>query len=70
MKTENQLRHIARRKGYRLIKSRQRNPAHYPYGLFAIVDDETGGTIHPDPVGRCYCLDLAGVESWLCDEAA
>lgn len=63
---ENRLRRKADRMGYRLLKSRRRDPAALEYGGYMIVDVETGGAVAgTGNAGRGYALSLDDVEEWL-----
>ena len=62
---ENRLRRKADRHGLRLIKSRRRDPDAHDFGLYALVTQDVGGTIHPEGAISPYDLDLDEVESWL-----
>ena len=65
---ENLLRRKADRQGLRLSKSRRRDTRALDYGLYAIFDIRTGGTIHPALANYfVYCLTLDQVEEWLSD---
>jgi hypothetical protein len=58
---ENKLRRMADRRGYRLIKSRSRDPGALDYGLYAVIDIQTNGAANPAIAGRWVC-------SWTLDE--
>ena len=58
---ENALRRKADRQGYRLIKSRRRDPDAVDYGLYALIDIETGGAVNPALAGHYVC-------SWTLDD--
>ena len=58
---ENKLRRMAERRGYRLIKSRSRDPGALDYGLYAVIDIQTNGAANPAIAGRWVC-------SWTLDE--
>jgi hypothetical protein len=62
---ENRLRRALDRQGYRLLKSRARDPRDLTYGGYQIVGHEDGGT-HAGwgNAGRGYSLDLDAVEEW------
>jgi hypothetical protein len=63
---ENRLRRMADRYGYRLVKSRSRDPRNVDYGLYALIDVETGGTVNAALANHwtcSWCLD--DVERWL-----
>ena len=44
---ETRLRNTADRRGYRLKKSRSRDPEAIDFGRYALVDARTGGTVNP-----------------------
>jgi hypothetical protein len=50
---EARIRAKADRCGYRLSKSRTRDPQAVDYGKFALIMPETGGTVNPAIAGRC-----------------
>jgi len=60
---ENRLRRMADRYGFRLIKSRSRDPRAVDFGLYALIDVRTGGSITPAIAGRWLC-------SWSLDEVS
>jgi hypothetical protein len=63
---EARLRRLAHRQGLRLVKSRTRDPDAHDFGLYGIIDPETGGTIHPSLAEFWICaLSLDAVEDWL-----
>jgi hypothetical protein len=63
---ENRLRRMADRQGYRLAKSRSRDPHAVDYGRYAVYDMRTGGTVNPAIAGRWVCSwGLDDVEQWL-----
>lgn len=43
---ENKLRRMAKRQGYRLMKSRRRDPNAYDYGGYMLVDERTNGIMY------------------------
>ena len=56
----------ARQCGYELEKSQRRDPAAVDYGLYALCDPQTGGTVNPSLAGRyIHSWHLDDVESWL-----
>ena len=64
---ENRLRRMADRQGYRLVKSRRRDPRARDYGTYGLVDTHTMGENLPDatiPAIR-RDMDLDEVEAWL-----
>jgi hypothetical protein len=58
---ENRLRRMADRYGYQLVKSRSRDPYAKDYGLYALLDIQTGGAVNPALAGHWVC-------SWSLDE--
>lgn len=58
---ENRMRRIAERSGLRLVKSARRDPNALDYGMFALIDERTGGAINPALIDRFTC-------SWTLDE--
>jgi hypothetical protein len=66
---ENRLRRMADRRGYRLMKSRSRDPQAIDYSLYALIDVRTGGAVNPALAQRWTCSwDLDDVEDYLQDE--
>jgi len=64
---ENRVRRMADRQGYRLLKSRRRDPRAYDFGGYMIVDVQTGGAVYgsnPMP----YSLSLQDALEWLEDD--
>jgi hypothetical protein len=65
-RNEDQLRRQAIRNGLRLSKSRSHDPDAIDYGLYALVDPATGGTVNPAHAGRCtHSWTLDDVTSYL-----
>ena len=63
---ENKLRRAADRQGLRLSKSRSRDPRALDFGRYALIDVQTGGTVHPMLADRwAHALTLEEVEEWL-----
>ena len=63
---ENRLRRKAERQGLKLIKSRRRDEDALDFGLYTLIDPDTGGTLHPHhALGSPYALDLDDVEVYL-----
>lgn len=63
---ENRLRRMADRQGLKLVKSRTRDPRALDYGLYGLIDIESGGTVHPMLANRWpYALTLDEVEDRL-----
>jgi hypothetical protein len=58
---DNRIRRIADRRGLRLVKSGRRDPNALDYGLYALIDYETGRAINPSLIGRYTC-------SWTLDQ--
>lgn len=57
---ENRLREAAKRQGYRLVKSRRRDPRALDFGSYTIVtDDQTRAAVAQQ------LPDLGAVEAWL-----
>ena len=65
---ENRLRRMANRQGLILRKSRRFDPRATDYGLYALLDAQTGGLIHRDNVNSVYALTLDEVEGWLTEK--
>lgn len=65
---ENRLRRVADRQGLKLSKSRSRDPKAVDFGKYALIDVETGETVHPVLADRwTHCLSLAYVREYLGD---
>jgi len=63
---ENRLRRAADRRGLKLSKSRSRDPSAIDFGRYALIDVESGGTVHAVRADRwIHCLSLEEVEDWL-----
>jgi hypothetical protein len=63
---ENRLRRMADRQGLILRKSRARDERSLTYGCYQLVDQQVGGSVVNDPLGRGYPLhSLDDVEEWL-----
>ena len=62
---ENRLRRMANRQGYVLSKTRRRDPDAIDFGLYALIDPESGGTIHAQGPISPYALTLEDVAEWL-----
>ncbi len=68
---ENRLRRVAERQGLTLRKSRSRDPRVPGYGLYALIDPVTGGTIHPNLANFTpFALDADDVRWWLEEDKA
>ena len=62
---ENRLRRALDRQGYRLEKSRARDPRDLTFGGYQIIDTATGGvTAGWGNANRGYAFDLDDVERW------
>lgn len=69
--SENRVRRLADRRGYRLVKSRSRDENAIDYGLFALIDIRTNGAVNPAIAGRWVCSwTLPEVEEFLNSDAA
>lgn len=53
---ENRLRRKADRMGYQLVKSRRRDPDAMDYGLYALIDLDTNGSVFPPDVMGSPCV--------------
>lgn len=63
---ENRLRRAADRQGLRLVKSRSRAPNAVDFGLYALLDHQTGGAVNPALANRWTCSwSLEQVEEYL-----
>ncbi len=63
---ENKLRRKAARMGYRVSKSRSRDPDAMDFGLYAIIDNQTNGLMHASLADHwSHALTLDQVEHWL-----
>ena len=63
---ENRLRRKADRQGLKLMKSPRRDTDAIDYGMYALVNVEGGGAIHPHgPVSVFAIFDLDEVETYL-----
>lgn len=66
---ENRLRRKLDRMGYRLMRSRARDPDDITYGGYQITDIEVGGVVAGyGNAGRGFAFDLEEVEEWIADE--
>ena len=63
--TENRHRRMADRQGLILRKSPRRDTHAIDYGLYALCDVETGGTIHSEGPTSIFTLTPEDVEDWL-----
>ena len=62
---ENRLRRKADRLGYRLEKSRRRDPDAIDYGKYWIIDLDYGGVAHGSSALGLPSMTLDEVEEWL-----
>jgi hypothetical protein len=62
---ENRLRRMAHRRGFRLVKSRRRDPQAWDYGLWLIVDRETNAVVAGSGTADRPEFTLDDVETWL-----
>jgi hypothetical protein len=62
---ENRLRRAAERQELMLQKSPRRDPNALGYGLWAIIDPDTGGTMHCHASWGIHTLSLDEVEHYL-----
>ena len=66
---ENRLRRMADRQGYRLLKSRARDPRDITFGGYKFVDLEAGGCVFGfGNANRGYAASLDEIETWLTSE--
>lgn len=61
---ENRLRRAAERQGYRLSKSRRRDPRAIDYGGYMVIDIQTNGIV-AGATPYAYTMDLDAVEEFL-----
>ena len=61
----NRQRRVAERRGLVLRKSNRRDPLALDYGLFAILDGNTGNPVHPGRLASIYALTIEDVELYL-----
>jgi len=63
---ENRLRRVADRQGYKLLKSRARDPQDITFGGYQLVDLETNGVVFGyGNANRGFSASLDEVEDWL-----
>ena len=63
---ENRARRAVKRQGFELRKSRSRDPLSVDFGLYAIIDINTGGAVNPSIANRWVCSwSLDEVEEWI-----
>lgn len=61
---ENRLRRLLSRRGYRLVKTRRRDPAARDYARFLIIDTTTNGVV-AGAQPFAFSLTMDDVEAWL-----
>ena len=67
---ENRLRRKASLYGLRLSKSSRRDPDALDYGLYALIDEQTGGAVNSALIGRfIHSWDLDDVEAYLISDS-
>jgi hypothetical protein len=66
---ENRLRRMAQRQGYRLERSRRRDPRAIDYGGYQLIDIETSGVVFSQPPLE-HPADLDDIERFLTTEGA
>ena len=59
------LKRRADRRGWKLLKSRRRDPDSVDYGLYALIDLESGGAIHAHGPISVYSQTFEQVADWL-----
>jgi len=62
---EDRLRHLARRKGLRLVKSRSRNPETVGFGHYKIIDPDRNWVVAGTGNGSEPLFNLDDVEEYL-----
>ena len=65
---ENRLRRAAGRQGLMLEKSRRRDRRALDYGLYALLDADTGNPMNHPGRTSAHSLTLEDVRAWLRDE--
>jgi hypothetical protein len=66
---ENRLRRMADRQGYRLLKSRARDPRDLTFGGYQLINLQTGGCDFGwGNANRGYAASLDDIETWLTSE--
>lgn len=66
---EGKVRRACARIGYRLSKSRSRDPHVVDFGLYAVLDPDTGGAVNPAIAQRwTHSWTLEDVELWLTEQ--
>ncbi len=62
---EIRMRRTLDRRGYRLTKSRRRDDRAPDYGLYAIIDTQSNGTVHASAPWGIHTLTLDDVVEWV-----
>ena len=62
---ENRLRRAAKRQDFILVRSRRRDERSTAYGLYAVIDPNTGGTVNPCGPNDIHTWTLDEVEQYL-----
>lgn len=66
---ENKLRRMADRQGLRLTRARSRDPHAMDFGLYALLDYQSGGSVFPHLANRwVHTLTLDEVEEYLLED--
>lgn len=66
---ENRVRRMADRQGYRLMRSRARDPRDLTYGGYQLINLESGGCDFGwGNAGRGYAASLEDIEAYLTDD--
>lgn len=66
---ENRLRRMAGRYGYKLVKSRIRDPRALGFGGYNLVDVSTNGAVYPSNPVNIYSADLDDIEHFLTSDS-
>lgn len=61
---ENRMRRVLKRRGYRLMKSKRRDPRAYDFGGYMIIDARTNGVVRGTETGLSFELSLDDVEAF------
>jgi hypothetical protein len=66
---ENRARRMAQRQGFRLEKSRRRDPRAYDYGKYLLIDVDTNAVVYGGPGGGFrHGPNLEDIERWLTED--